>query len=217
MRKVLIFLLLLSFFTVSAAEKDDRVVYNKLGLKNRLSYKIFKYALQGHREFISRRKVINHNIITIVDYTKPSTEKRFFVIDISKRKLLFEEFVAHGKKTGENRALYFSDKPGSLQSSPGFFITGGTYYGKHGYSLKLKGMEKGINNNAEKRAVVMHGAWYVSDEFLKKYGRLGRSWGCPALDRKVVGKVIDKIKSGTTLFVYAGEKWVRKSELLNKL
>lgn len=213
MRNVVLIIFLFSFFTISADQKDDKTIYSKLGLKGRLSYKVFNYALRGHRKFVKEKKV-KSDLLTIIDYTKPSTKKRLIVIDLKEKKIVFDELVAHGKNTGANWAKHFSNKPQSLKSSAGFFITGGTYYGKHGYSLKLKGMEKGINDNAEKRAVVMHGAWYVNNDFLKKYGRLGRSWGCPALDKKVVRKVIDKIKYRTTLFVYAGEEWVKRSKII---
>jgi hypothetical protein len=119
--------------------------------------------------------------------------------------------VAHGKNSGENFAESFSNVPESLMSSPGFFITAETYTGKHGYSLRVDGLEKGINDNARVREIVIHGADYVSDDYIKKYGRLGRSWGCPALPAALSNKIIDKIKEGTCLFVYSTDKNYNKN------
>jgi hypothetical protein len=137
------------------------------------------------------------------------------VLDLTKKKLLFHELVAHGKGTGENMAKAFSNTPGTYQSSLGLFETMGTYMGKHGYTLKLKGLEKGVNHKAEDRSIVIHAAWYVSPSFAKKYGRLGRSWGCPALEKKVAKQVIDTIKDKSLLFVYfPDKKWLASSKFL---
>ena len=147
--------------------------------------------------------LINKKVLTLIDFSKPSTEERLFIIDVENRKLLFQTFVAHGKNSGVNIATRFSNRSGSLKSSLGFFITAETYYGKHGYSLRLDGMEKGINDNARKRAIVVHGAKYVSDDFIRKYNRLGRSWGCPAVSDDLSKEIIDLIKDGSCLFIYA--------------
>jgi len=169
-------------------------------LENLLPFEVFQIALQGFHRMDSIRK---NNILTIIDYSKPSSEKRFFVIDIQNKALLHSTFVAHGKNSGENMAVSFSNEQNSLQSSIGFFITGETYTGENGYSMKLDGLEKGINDNARSREIVIHGADYVSEEYISKYGRLGRSWGCPALPRELSKEIIDLISNGTCLLIYS--------------
>jgi len=153
--------------------------------------------------------------LTVIDYSLPSTRKRLWVLDLAERRVLFHELVAHGRGSGDNVATAFSNRSGSLQSSLGLFLTGETYSGKHGYTLRLQGLEPGINDRAEERAIVIHGAWYVSEEFASRHGRLGRSWGCPALDRKVSRKLIDAIKGGSLLFVYYPDRsWLKGSKYL---
>ncbi len=128
-----------------------------------------------------------------------------FVIDLKKEKLLFNTLVAHGKNSGVQYAEVFSNKNRSLMSSPGFYSTAETYFGKHGYSLKLDGLEEGINDHARERLIVIHGADYVSDDFIKMYGRIGRSWGCPALPIKHTEEVINLIKEGSCLYIHADD------------
>ncbi len=146
------------------------------------------------------------SIITIIDMTKASTEKRLWVINTNNDSVLINTYVAHGKNSGDNYAVRFSNVPHSLMTSEGFYLTLNTYIGSHGYSLRLRGLEKDKNSNAEKRAIVMHGAWYVSEDFIKQYGRLGRSWGCPAVPDEEAKKIIDLIKNGSLLFIYTGKK-----------
>ena len=141
-------------------------------------------------------------LLTLIDYTKPSTERRLWVIDLKTNKVLFHELVAHGKGSGQNFATRFSNESQTYATSLGLFETLGTYEGKHGYSLKLRGLDKGVNDKAEARAIVIHAAWYVSDDFAKTHGRLGRSWGCPALDESVAKRVIDAIKGESFVFAY---------------
>lgn len=151
-----------------------------------------------------------NTLLTIIDYSLPSTEKRLWVMDGAK--IVFHELVAHGKRTGENRAEKFSNTQGKLMSSIGLYETASTYQGKHGYSLKLIGLEKGWNDNALDRKIVIHGARYVSEEFAQKRGQLGRSWGCPALDEDVSMRVIDAIKDGALIFIYfPDKKWIKES------
>ena len=136
-----------------------------------------------------------------------------YVIDLDSKSLLFHSLVAHGQKTGGNKAYHFSNKSESHKSSLGFFKTAETYSGKHGYSLRLDGLEKGINDHARTRAIVIHGADYVSQKFIQKYGRLGRSWGCPALPVEVSKKIIETISGGTCLFVFGKDsKYKTKSK-----
>ncbi len=129
------------------------------------------------------KKIKNADVLTIIDFSKPSTEKRLFVFDIQNMKVLYQTYVAHGVNSGTLYAKRFSNKPGSNMSSLGFYITGETYIGQHGYSLRLDGLETGINNNANKRAIVMHSADYASTGFINARGYLGRSYGCPAIPR----------------------------------
>jgi len=177
-------------------------IYTKCNLKVKLDYTVFNQAMLGYNSL----NLTNQNVLTIIDFSKPSTEKRLFIIDVEKRNLLYQTFVAHGKNSGVNFATQFSNRSGSLKSSFGFYRTAETYNGKHGYSLILDGMEKGINDNARKRAIVVHGAKYVSDEFIKKYSRLGRSWDCPTVSDKLSKEIIDMIKGVSFLFIHANSK-----------
>ena len=155
-------------------------------------------------------------ILTVIDYSLPSTERRLWVLDLASGETLFHELVAHGSGSGDNFAVLFSNVEGSKQSSLGLFRTGETYEGRHGYSLRLAGLEPGVNDRAEERAIVMHGADYVTDEFAERNGRLGRSWGCPALDPDIHHRVIDTIKDGTALFAYyPDDVWLSGSAFLD--
>jgi hypothetical protein len=154
--------------------------------------------------------------LTVIDYSKPSTEPRLWVYDMATGKLLFKELVAHGKNTGDNYATRFSDRMNSLQSSIGLFVTDDTYVGNNGYSLRLDGLEPGFNAHARERAIVMHGAPYVSTQFASTQGRIGRSWGCPALREAVARKVIDTIRGGGVIFsYYPDQTWLKTSRFLN--
>jgi hypothetical protein len=155
--------------------------------------------------------------LAIVDFSKPSTEKRLFIIDLKNNQVLINTHVAHGQHSGDNNATRFSNTHQSHQSSLGFYVTGKTYYGSNGYSLKLKGLEPGFNDQAESRAIVMHGAPYVSESAIKNLGRLGRSWGCPAVSVKEHQEIIELIKDGSCLFVYAPEnKYLTASTFIHK-
>ncbi len=173
-------------------------IYEKCKLSRIIDYKIFKVAMNG----FMKMKLEKDNIITIIDYSKPSKEKRFYVIDLKNNILIFHCLVAHGKNSGNIYANKFSNRGNSKMSSYGFFITGKTFMGKHGYSLKLDGIEKNINDKARKRGIIIHGASYVSEGFIKKYGRLGKSWGCPALPMELSKQIIDTIKNGSCIFIY---------------
>lgn len=162
------------------------------------------------------RGEIDRSRLTIIDYSLPSTQKRLWVIDLDRRKLLFNELVAHGRESGENAAVSFSNSLGSHKSSLGLFRADATYMGRHGYSLNLAGLEPGINDRAYQRRVVVHGADYVAPEFVARHGRLGRSYGCPALDRRVSGRVIDEIKDGGAVFAfYPDRNWLERSSYLS--
>ena len=140
--------------------------------------------------------------LTVIDYSKPSSEKRLWVFDLKSRELIYEELVAHGQGSGANMATQFSNEDESHRTSLGLFKTDTTYVGKNGYSLRLDGLDRGINDRARDRAIVMHGAPYVSQEFVKANGRLGRSWGCPAVSDAVAKRMIDRVKGGGLVFAY---------------
>jgi hypothetical protein len=154
--------------------------------------------------------------LTVIDYSRPSVEKRLWVFDVATGAVLFKELVAHGRNTGENMATRFSDTPESRQSSIGLFVARDTYLGSNGYSLRLDGLEPGFNARARERAIVMHGAPYVDASLAKTQGRIGRSWGCPALREAVARNVIDTVRGGGVIFSYYPDaKWLRTSRSLN--
>jgi hypothetical protein len=170
----------------------------------------------GYYSLQSEGTLNDRNLLTIIDFSKPSTEKRFFTIDLQNQKVKFHTYVAHGKNTGENLAASFSNKVHSNQSSMGFYVTGETYVGSKGYSLRLDGKDKKYNDQIRNRAVVIHEADYVSESWIKRYGRLGRSQGCPALPKELSKKVIDTIKDRTAIFAYyPDELYLTSSKYLN--
>jgi hypothetical protein len=153
--------------------------------------------------------------LAVVDYSLPSSKPRLWVVDPRTGRVLFEERVAHGRNSGLDRAVAFSNVEGSKQSSLGLYRTDETYVGRHGYSLRLSGLEEGWNDRARERAIVIHGADYVGEEFLRGHGRLGRSWGCPAVRPEVSRALIDRIKDGGAVFVYyPDEDWLESSPFL---
>lgn len=183
----------------SEASSDPYQLFTEMGLENVVNYVAFQQAIIGYRQIKERKK----EIITLIDFTKPSTEERFYVLDIKNRKMLFSSIVSHGKNSGELYATSFSNQIGSYKSSLGFYVTENTYQGRNGYSLVLKGLEKGINDRAKERAIVIHGAPYANPTVIAAGGRLGRSQGCPALPQKTSKTIINTIKDGSLLFIYA--------------
>lgn len=214
--RLFVFLLVLSSLTVTAKPRLTTysslvTIYQELSLGEAgLSHSVFDYAIRGVQK-VNPAKAI----LAIVDLSQPSVNKRLYVIDLLKRKLLFRTYVAHGRNSGDLFAQKFSNEVSSLQSSLGFYQTLGTYQGKHGLSLKLKGLENGFNTNALDRAVVMHGADYVSEDFIRKIGRLGRSFGCPAVPYGVHKDIIETLKNGACLFVFSpNQNYLKKSTFL---
>lgn len=188
--------------TLSAYE----VLYDSLDLENLdLSREAFDYAIQGFYKMMQAGSV-SAPILTIADFSLPSYKKRLFILDMANGKLLLNTLVAHGRNSGAAMATRFSNKLNSFQSSLGFYVTGDTYRGEHGYSLKLEGMEKGINDNAFKRRIVLHGADYVNEQYIARKGYIGRSLGCPAVPDKLHATIIDMVKGGTCLFLYSPNK-----------
>lgn len=184
------------------AVSSCQLLYNEMGLDGVVNYDAFEKAVAGYNKIEQKSK----EILTLVDFSKPSTEERFYVFDMRHKKLLFTSLVSHGKNSGGNYATSFSNKTGSLKSSLGFFLTENTYQGRNGYSLVLNGLEKGINDKAKERAIVIHGAAYSNPSVIASSGRLGRSFGCPALPLAVSKPIINTIKGGSLLFIYANNQ-----------
>ena len=177
---------------------------------------VFELALNAAECAVRSGAVADPSTLTVIDYSKPSTEKRLWVFDLRSHDLLYEELVAHGQGSGDNLANVFSNDPDTHASSLGLFLTEDTYVGKNGYSLRLKGLDEGFNHRAGERAIVIHGAAYVSEEFVKQNGRLGRSWGCPALREGVAREVIDRVRgSGIVFSYYPNQDWLESSKYLN--
>lgn len=195
--------------SVRTAEEPDAVslekteacagLYRSMQLEGVVNWKAFRQAVAGFYKIENRKR----EILTLIDFSRPSTEKRLFVFDMKQRKLLFSSVVSHGKNSGENYATSFSNEYGSYKSSLGFYLTESTYQGKNGYSLILDGLERGINDRARERAIVMHGAAYANPSVVSKGGRLGRSFGCPAVPQKISRPIIDTIKGGSVMYIYA--------------
>jgi len=194
--------------SVTAATNRFSVLYDQMKLDSLgLSHEAFSYGLQGYMDLLSVGEIKNDHVLSIVDFSLPSSKKRLFVIDLSTGKLLFNTFVSHGRNSGTEMATEFSNDPNSNKSSLGFYITGNTYKGEHGYSLRLDGKEKGINDNAQERSIVMHAADYVNEAVVKAKGYLGRSLGCPAVPPGLHKAIINTIKDGTCLFLYSPDQY----------
>ncbi len=177
---------------------------------------VFEYAVTGYSALKEKGRLLKTQYITIIDFSKPSTLPRLFLLNMETGSILYKTLVAHGRNSGGLMAETFSNNESSLESSPGFYITDETYIGKNGYSLKLVGCEQGFNSNAYRRGIVMHGADYVSQDFIRKNGFLGRSHGCPAVPAPLNREIIDVIKNGTCLFIYfPNQKYLCASRLLD--
>lgn len=195
------------------------LVYDSLKLNTMgLSRQAFDYAIKGYNYLKSTGKVHNEDILSIVDFSLPSSKKRLFILDVKNFKILFNTYVAHGRNSGKEFANQFSNQNESLKSSLGFYVTQDTYSGNHGYSLRLEGEENGINDNALSRGVVMHSAWYVNENIIKSHGYIGRSQGCPAIPENLHKPIIEKIKNGSCLFLYSPDKnYLSHSRILQQI
>lgn len=192
-------------------EKEIKVINNQA---NNIDPEVLRLSLIAYVK-ARDRGLDNKQILTIIDYRKPSSDKRLWVIDLKKDKVLFNTWVAHGRNSGKVTPTSFSNEKGSLKSSIGVFLTQQSYIGNEGYSLRISGLEQGINDNAYRRAIVVHGAWYVGPEVIRRYGQLGRSWGCPAVSTRLARPLINAIKEHTLIFVYSNDrKWLNKSTFL---
>ncbi|WP_439489857.1 murein L,D-transpeptidase catalytic domain family protein [Algoriphagus sp.] len=176
------------------------------------SKEVFALAFQG---WMKMKDNLKSKVLTVIDFSLPSTAKRMWIIDPEKGEVLLHSVVSHGRNSGDLMAKAFSNQPESFKSSLGFYTTAETYSGKHGYSLRLDGLERGFNDQARNRAIVIHGADYAREEFAKSVGRLGRSLGCPALPSELSAKAIDMIKDGSLLFIYGNDDtYLTKSSLI---
>jgi hypothetical protein len=201
----------------AAEPASEGLVKSLLRQAPELRAEVLKMALQAAHTAAQKGLVQRDDLLTVIDYSLPSTQPRLFVFNLATRKLLFRELVAHGKNSGGNVPSFFSNSTGSLASSLGLFVTADPYIGGNGYSLRLKGLEEGINDMAWNRAIVMHGASYVSETAIKILGRLGRSWGCPAVRPEIAHKIIDTVRGGTAVFAYYPEKsWLATSAFIRK-
>ncbi len=207
----------IAFYDTAIVSKED-LLFDSLKLgKLGLGRRAYDYAMLGYNVLKRKGKLSNDRILSIADMSLPSGKKRFFVIDIKKYKLLYVTYVAHGKNTGLDKSLYFSNEPESNKSSVGFYTTLATYSGEHGFSMRLQGQEIGFNNNALERDIVMHSADYVAESVVKSQGYLGRSLGCPALAPGIYKQIISKIKNGSCLFIYGNDnKYIINSKFLKR-
>jgi len=227
MRKYLLIFLLILLIPVlnrAGSNKPDPFVENQHDLftsldlaAKGLSCEVFQLALKGLRKLDTGGKLRNSGILTIVDFSQSSKKKRLYVIDLLHKVLLFNTYVAHGRNTGDEYAQHFSNVSGSYESSLGFYVTKEAILGAStGLSLILDGMEKGFNDNALKREIIIHGAKYATENFIRKTGRLGRSFGCPSLPPDLIKPVVDAIKEGTCLFIFhKDDNYITHSTLLN--
>jgi hypothetical protein len=201
-------------------QKRAEQVYQQIdfGTETPIAKEVFVKGYTGYLNLKSAGRLKGNSILSICDFSLSSREKRLWVIDLDQKKLLFNTLVAHGQGTGEEFAEAFSNRENSHQSSLGFYVTAQTYNGDNGYSLKLLGMDKGYNDAALKRAIVMHGADYVAESFIKNNQRLGRSWGCPAVSREMAQPIINTIKNGTCLYIhYPNNKYLASSTWLKRI
>lgn len=229
---VLAFLMAFTFNSVSVSSTENNTnvlaathikpdstqwfLYDSLQLNLKgLSKEAYNYALAGYNKLLQAGKIKNDETLTIIDFSLPSTAKRLFVIDLKLGEVLFNTLVSHGKNSGKAIASQFSNKANSYKSSLGFYITSNTYIGKHGLSLRLEGEEKGINDNALNRGIVMHCADYVTEDLINSQGYIGRSEGCPAVPQQEHKAIINTIKDGSCLFIYSPVKqYLTKSRLI---
>ncbi|HWB93913.1 MAG TPA: murein L,D-transpeptidase catalytic domain family protein [Puia sp.] len=193
------------------------LLYDSLELGSfELSRQAYEDAVQGFLQLQATGAIHNIDVLTIVDFSLPSNKKRLFIIDMQNGRLLFNTWVAHGRNSGKLMATRFSNRYNSYMSSLGFYVTGDPFMGQHGYSLHLEGVERGWNDHASHRAIIMHPADYVSKEHIQQWGYLGRSEGCPAIPEKLDQAIIDEIKGGSCLFIYAPDaRYQHRSNLLS--
>jgi len=204
-------------FEVKMVIRQALTLYDSMKLdKSGLNQKAFEYAWRGYHNLLKNGLLKKTDVLTVCDFTQKSSNKRMYVIDVAHKKLLFNTYVSHGMNSGVEYATSFSNKPNSFKSSLGFFITSKTYTGRNGLTLKVTGLEKGYNDLAAKRHIVLHGSDYISPEYLKDNGEMGRSLGCAAIPNAVSPKIIRTIKNGSCLFIYHPTvKYLTHSSVIN--
>lgn len=181
-----------------------------------LRSEVLRLAMRAANTAGEEGLVTRRNLLTVIDYSLPSSQPRLFVFDLGARKLLFRELVAHGRSSGGDHASFFSNDPGSNASSLGLFVTADPYVGGNGYSLRLRGLEEGVNDMAWDRLIVLHGAAYVSKAAVQALGRLGRSWGCPAVRKEIARRLIDTLRGGSPVFAYYPQQtWLTSSAFVH--
>jgi len=192
-------------------------IYDEMDLEDSgLSRKAFEYAWTGYYKLRKKGLLHRTNILSICDFSQSSANQRMYVIDVRNRRMLYRTYVAHGINSGEEFANSFSNRPESCKSSLGFYVTSRTYTGMNGLSLRIQGVDKGFNDNANKRSIVIHGAGYVSQRILHKYGVMGTTFGCPAIPTEMSSQIIPVVKNGTCFFIYyPSKKYISHSPVLN--
>lgn len=196
---------------------NAEILYETINLQSYgLSKEAFTYAWKGFQYLRDKNRISQPGYLSICDFSQPSRKKRFYLIDVTNKKLLINTYVAHGRNSGHEYATRFSNRPGSLQSSLGFYITQGIYTGEHGLSLRICGVEAGYNDKALRRNIVVHGADYAEDGWLRRSGQLGRSYGCPAIPKSQSKEIIETIQNGSCFFIYHPTKiYLKRSKILN--
>jgi len=201
---------------INSTEAFSNKIFDSLHLDELgLSREALLYAVKGQQTLAREGALENPDVLTVCDFSQPSSNKRMYILDVRNFRVLLNTHVAHGKNSGLQYAEHFSNRVESLQSSLGFYVTKSTYKGKHGLSLRLAGLDEGFNDNAEKRAVVVHGAQYIGENRADA-AYMGRSFGCPAVPQAQSARVINMIKNGTCLFVYSpDQRYLHGSQILN--
>lgn len=225
LRLIVLFTFLFSLTSIASAADgalttfEVSTIYSQLEGISIPAYDVFEKGLKGYQKLQEEGKLSkNKEVLTIIDFRLPSSKKRMWIIDMEKLKVIHYTYVSHGRNSGIKFAKKFSNRSGSFQSSLGFYVTAEAYHGKHGLSLRLDGQEKGFNNNARRRAIVLHAAKYACQNIVENTGRLGRSLGCPAIPLEDHENVIQQIKDGTALFIfYPEQEYLQKSRYLNPL
>lgn len=209
------------YVTIALKEIETNIkdIYDEIGAEHYdLNFQAFRYAYIGYQSFRKQNRLNDKEIFSIIDFSKDCNTKRFYTIDLENKQIIYNTYVAHGKKSGNTKTQWFSDVKESNKSSLGFYVTGNTYVGSNGYSLRLHGDEKGYNSNIARRGIVIHTADYANESYILKNGRLGRSLGCPVLPEDIYRDVIETIKNKTLIFAYYNDtKYLRSSKYLNVL